>query len=233
MTHRFALLMLVLALAACQPAPDVELNRTVSVNGEGELSVEPEIAVLRLAIQARNAELSAAREEAGEVTNAVLKLTESLKIPREQVQSTQIHVQPEFDWRDGRQTFRGYLVQREVRVELHDLEKLGPLLERAMQAGVNQISEPELKVRDTRAVHREALRLAANDARANAEALAQSLDADLGKVRRIDAHERGDRPVQPMRMQMMESAGDAGAEQSYESGRISVRVRVTAEFELN
>lgn len=232
MTNRFSLFILLFGLAACQPAPNAEIGRTVSVSGEGEISVEPEIAVVRLTVQARNAKLGAAQNEAGKITSAVLELAESLNIAREQVQSTQVHVQPEFDWRDGRQTFRGYLVQREVRVELEDLEKLGPLVERAMQAGVNQVSEPELRVQEPRRLHREALRLAAADAQANARVLAESLGAELGKVRRIDAHEQGDGPVRPMRMQMMESAAGGQGEQTYQAGRITVRVRVSGEFEL-
>src|SRR5690606_38480261 len=124
----------------CQPVQTTEIPRTVTVTGEGEISVAPEIATVHLAIEARDRELNAAQSQAGKVVDAVLELADSLEIPREQVQSTQLHVQPEYNWNDGRQEFRGYLVQREVRVELDDLAKLGPLLERAMSAGVNSVS---------------------------------------------------------------------------------------------
>jgi len=221
-----------LMLSACQPAPVSEPRRLVSVSGEGEISVAPEIATVRLAIDARNRDLAAAQQKAGETVAAVLALVDEIGIPREAVQSTQLHVQPEYDWHEGEQRFRGYLVHREIRVELEDLSKLGPLLERALSAGVNNVGAPELDVKDARKLHREVLRLAAADARANAEALAETLDATLGEARRISAVESGP-PVPMARMEQHFLAADAkSAEDSYESGRIVVRANVQAEFEL-
>lgn len=233
MRYRFPpvlLLPFLLFLGACQPVPEPDV-RSVTVSGEGELSVAPEVATVRLAIQARDKTVERAQSQAGEVVAAVLKLTDSLDIPREQVQSTQLHVLPEYDWRDGSQKFRGYLVQREVRVEIEDLEKLGSLVERAMSAGVNNVMPPELSVKDPRALQREVMKLAAADARASAEALAHTLESQLGKVQRITSRE--DEPPRPMmEMQMMRAANSGGGEQTYETGRITVRAKVQVEFEL-
>lgn len=219
-------------LVACQPGPDAEPH-SVTVSGEGEISVAPEIATVRMAVEARAPDLAAAQQQAAEVVDTVLKLTEELGIKGEDVQTTQLHVQPEFDWNEGRQTLRGYLVQRNVRVELEDLAKLGPLLERAMRAGVNNIGAPELSVKDPRKLHREVLALAAADAKANARALADTLDASLGKVRHVNALEGHDFMQPKMEMRMAAAAVDArSAEDDYTAGRITVRAMVQAEFEL-
>lgn len=224
------LLPVLFTLAACQPAPQAENLRSVTVTGDGELSVAPEIATVRLGIEARDKNLQQAQARAGDVVAAVLELARALDIPENQVQSTQVRVMPEFDWHEGKQEFRGYLVQREVRVELEEMANLGPLVERAMRAGVNTISPPELSVKDSRALRREVLKLAAADARANADALAMTLDAELGKIRRISSLEDGG--VQPkLEMQMMRAADQRG-EDSYSAGRITVRASVQAEFEL-
>lgn len=226
------LLLTGLLLAACQPAPETTGKRAVTVSGEAELTVAPELASVRLSIQARDRDLGAAQEQAARTVTAVLEIADSLEIPRSQLQSSQLRVQPEFDWRDGQQALRGYLVHRDIRIELTALDMLGALVERAMRAGVNDISPPELRVRDPRQVHREVLRLAAEDARANAEILAEALDARLGKVNSINAVEQNEAPVRPMELQVMRSDANAGAEESYEAGRITVRARIRAEFEL-
>lgn len=218
-----------LFLAACEPAQEAP-PRTVVVSGEGEVSVVPEVATVRMAIQARDPELEAARRQAATTVSAVLELAEKLDIDAERVSTTQLVVQPEYDWADGRQEFRGYLVQREIRVELEDLATLGPLLERAMQTGVNTVFPPELGVREPRELHRRALALAAEDAQANAAALAGMLDAKLGRVRGISAVD-ADAPVRLREREFLASA-DAAAEQSYQAGRITVRASVRAEFEL-
>lgn len=233
--HRRLLLPIALCvlpvLAACQPVSVDESRRSIVASGEGELAVPPEVATVNLSIEARHMELAAAQAQAGQVVDAVLELTDALEIPRAQVQSLQIHVQPEFNWNDGKQDFRGYLVQRTVRVRLEQLEKLGPLLERGMGAGVNSVSSPILDVRDPRRLHREVLQRAAADARANAEALAKALDVALGEVLHVQAVENVPVPMQRMEMRAM-SAADAGFEQTYEAGRIIVRTTVQAEFEL-
>lgn len=217
-------------LAACQPIPTVDDSRTVTVSGEGEISVAPEIATVHLAVEARDRDLAAAQSQAGKVVDAVLELADSLEIPRVQVQSTQLRVHPEYNWNEGRQEFRGYLVQRDVRIEIEDLAKLGPLLERAMAAGVNNVSPPQLAVKDPRELHRKVLQRAAADAKANAEALAQTLETTLGEVRRVSAVES--RPPVPMAEMRMMATADSSAEQTYQAGRITVRARVQAEFEL-
>lgn len=223
-----------LLLAACQPVTNDAGDdaRVVTVSGEGEVSVAPEIATVHLGIEARDRELSHAQAKAGEVVGAVLELVESLGIPGSQVQSTQLNVRPEFEWNDGRQAFRGYLVQRDITVELEKLDRLGPLLERAMATGVNSVSPPELGVKNPRELHREALQRAAADAKASALALAETLGATLGAVHAIRAIQ--DAPPMPLgEARMMRMSADSGAaEQTYETGRILVRARVQAEFEL-
>lgn len=224
-------LLAVTLLAGCQPVPSNEDTRTVTVSGEGEIAVAPEIATVRLSIEARDPDLAAAQQQASQVVDAVLVLAAEIGVGKDALQSTQLRVHPEFDWHEGRQTLRGYLVQREIRVELEDVAKLGPLLERAMRAGVNNISAPELDVKDPRKLHREVLQLAAADAEANAEALARTLGAELGGIRRLHAMEGG-MPEPMAEIQMMRAKDAAGAEQSYTAGRITVRARVQAEFDL-
>ncbi len=220
-------------LAGCQPAPEGAADmRLISVSGEGELKVTPEIAIVQLAIQARGRELAMAQDEAGKVVAAVLELTSALGIAPENVQSSQLRVQPEFDWHDGRQSLRGYLVHRDIRVELAELDKLGALMERAMRAGVNQVSAPELRVRDPRQLHRQVLALAAEDAHANAETLAQTLGVSLGRVHRILAADQEDVAFRPMELGLMRAADAVQVEQSYQSGQITVRSRLRAEFAL-
>lgn len=220
-----------LLLAACAPSTPPE-GRALTVTGQGELFVAPEIATVMLSIQARDADLNAAQDRAGEVMEKVLELAGSLDIPRERVQSTQIFVQPEFDWNEGRQQLRGYLVQREVRIELEALDRLGELVERALRAGVNSVSPPELRVKNPREIHRQVLALAAEDARENAEALARSLGARVGEVRFVRAVEQDNGPIRPLEARAMTMKA-ADAEQSYEAGMIKLTARLTAEFDLD
>ena len=113
-------------------------------------------------------------------------------------------MQPDYRWNQVKeqQELIGYIAQRTIEVELRDLDKLGELIEGAVKAGVNQLQPPILDSSKRRDAHREALSLAAADARANAATLAAALGAKLGKVVTINAVEGGPPMPQPMmRMQ--------------------------------
>ena len=62
-----------------------------------------------------------------------------------------------WDEKDRKRVLLGYLVSRQVQVELRDLELLGTLLERAVDAGVNQVNDPVLDSSRRKQLEREAM----------------------------------------------------------------------------
>jgi uncharacterized protein YggE len=202
--------------------------------GSSSLTATPDRARVGLGIQARNPSLEAARDEVARVAENFLKLTRQLNIDAKDVQTTGLSMRPEYRWNPEKdqQTFVGYFVQRSLTVELKDLDQLGALIEGAVDAGVNEVSPPQLDSSRRAELHREALAKAAEDARANAEALAEALGAELGPVRQINAMDTGRPPIpMPMRAQvMMAESADAAA--TYQAGEITFESRVNATFDL-
>jgi uncharacterized protein YggE len=209
-----------------------ELPRQVNVTGRASLSATPDLATVSLGIQARNPSLEAARGRVAKVAGDFLTLCRKLGIAENKIQTTALTMRPEYRWDpNGReQQFTGYFVQRSLTVELTDLELLGKLIEGAVDAGVNEVSPPQLDSSQRRQLLREALATAAEDARANAETLATALGARLGPVRQINADDVGG-PPQPMMMRVqMAEAADAAA--TYQAGDIRFEARVNATFDL-
>lgn len=236
-TRTILLLALALALGACSLERDDadEAPRLVSVNGSGEVSAAPDRATVRLGIDARSKQLPAAQRQADEVVVKVMAVADKLGIAREQVQTTAIQIQPEFQWsNDGRRTLLGYLVQRQVTVEVRDLAKLGDLMEQALATGVNDVGPPALSSSKEKALYRGAIRAAAEDARLNAEALADSLGAGLGELYGASGSADGGSPgPQPMMMAAMDGARmKTEVAQTYEAGQIKFTATVSAQFEI-
>jgi len=152
------------------------------------------------------------------------------------VKATRIQVQPDYSWdeRNRKQVLLGYIVSRDVRVELRDLEQLGPLIERAVSAGVNQVSDPVLDSTQRKQLERQAMTLAVQDARLTAETLAKAAGVGLGGVRTISGS--GAPPVMPMyRAKMMMSdaaAAPPAPEASYQPGEMKFSASVSAEYDL-
>ncbi len=225
---RLSVLLLVVAAMAAQA--DDGMLHTISVSGIGSVEAPPDRAMLTLSIVARHPTVAAAQKEAGEVTAKVLAIAEDLDIPDNRVDTMSATVQPNYRWdRDTQvQELLGYIAQRQMRVELHDLETVGPFIERAIEAGVNQVSPPQLSSSKSREAYRQALERAADDAQQNAERLAASLGVTLGKAVRVTTGAIAGPPV-PLRQLEELTVSDAAAE-SYNPGDLTVTATISVVF---
>ncbi len=216
-----------------QPAPAAPAPRTLSVSGQGDVRGEPDRALVTLGVEARNPKMEAARSDVTKTVEAVLKLTRDLKIDPKYVHATRINIQPEYNWdnKSRERTLLGYLVSRQVEVELRNLDQLGTLLERAVDAGVNQVGDPRLDSSRKRELEREALAKAVEDARMNAEAVARAAGVRLGTARTISAQSvSAPQPVAYRMAAMAQAAPDAQA--TYQSGEMTFNATVQVEFDL-
>jgi uncharacterized protein YggE len=214
-------------------AADDTRPRTVNVSGIGEVAAEPDLAHVTLGVEARKPTLAEARTEVSATIDRVLKLTQDLRIDPKQVNATRVQVQPEYNWnpKDRKRVLLGYVVRRQVQVELRDLEQLGPLLERAVDAGVNQVGDPALDSSRRKDLEREAMSLAVQDARLNAEALAKAAGVRLGPVRSLNGSASG--PPMPMfRSQVAMADAAAPPEANYQPGEMKFNASVNAEYDL-
>lgn len=229
-----AILLLTLAILAPTVAAETPLPRLITVTGQGEVLTTPDRADVSLSIESRSPELSEARDDVATRVNSFLREIDSLKIDRKRISNSGLVVRPEFRWdkETESQVLTGYFVSRQMSVDLRDLEKLGPLLERSVSAGVNQVSPPQLGSSREAELRREAMRRAAEDARLNAAAIAEKLSARLGAPHSVNVNQGGYMPPMPMRGKFMAMAEAAPAEQSYETGQISFNVELSVSFDL-
>ncbi len=235
MKHVLLPLAAILSFSHVALAAEAERPRTIAVSGQGEIQAEPDLAHVTLGIESRKPTLDAARAEVSRSVDAVLKLTRDLKIDQKLVRATRINVQPEYNWDSNtrERNLIGYFVSRQVEVELRDLEKLGQLLERATDLGVNQLGDPRLDSSKRRDLERQALVKAVEDARANAEVVAKAAGGQLGAARTIAANSAYvPVPMQYSRAKVMMAAEASDAAQSYQSGQMSFTGNVQIEYDL-
>jgi hypothetical protein len=225
-----------LLIAAGASAAEGERSRTVTVSGQGEIQAEPDRASISLGVESRKPKLEEARAEVAKTVDAALKLTRDLKIDSKHVRTTRINVQPEYNWDNGarERTLIGYYVSRHVEIDLRDLDKLGQLLERAVDLGVNQVGDPQLDSSKRRELEREALAKAVQDAQLNAEAVAKAAGARLGPARTIAASSGFAPPPMPMMRAkgMVAMAAESDSAQSYQSGQMGFTGTVQVEYDL-
>jgi uncharacterized protein len=231
-----ALALSALIFAGAAAAHDEAKPRVLTVSGEGEVNVAPDRADIGLAVEASEKTLADAEGQVSDGIGRLLKLCETLGIPRSAVRSAQLTVQPQYEYGgvvSNRPQIVGYLVSRQLDVDLKDLSKLGRLLQGAVEGGANRITGPSFGSSKKDEHQRAALALAAEDARANAQTLAKTLGVKLGRLHSLAASESGSNPTPVFYAATRMKAGGAPApEQTYEPGEIRFTASVMADFDL-
>ena len=226
-------LLATLSVPATSAMADEVRPRTAFVSGQGEVAAQPDMARVTLGVEARRPTLAEARSAVTASVDRVLALTRDLNIDPKYVNATRLQVQPEYNWneKDRKRMLLGYVVSRQVEVELRDLDQLGALLERAVSAGANQVGDAALDSTRRKELERQAMALAVQDARLNAEALARAAGVQLGAVRTLNAS--GSAPPMPM-YRMSAAMADAAAppEATYQAADMKFTANVSAEYDL-
>ena len=123
----------------------------------------------------------------------------------------------------------GYRVTNQVRITLHDIDKLGAILDKVVTLGSNQIDSIEFGVEEPEALKDEARKLALKNVTDNAKLYAEAAGVGLGRILSITEEESSYQPrYAPMATRM-----DSAKEVPIEAGTASVEVRVRVSWEIN
>lgn len=150
--------------------------RVITVNGNGEITARPDLAELQIEVVTESADVSVAQTENATLTNRVIQALLQLRIAREDIQTAFFNVNPQYDYIEGKQTFRGYEVRNAISVKVRDIHKVGLVIDTAIKNGANRISSLQFKIEDEAAYYGKALALAIRNANGKAIAIATTLD---------------------------------------------------------
>ena len=131
----------------------------------------------------------------------------------------------------GQPIISGYTATNVVEVTANDLTVVGKVIDAATQSGANNIQRLQFTLKNEQPLRAQALKDAADQARANAEAMAAGLGVRIARV--LSVEEESPATVRPLERQMaMTAMATAAPPTPVESGTIEVHVRVTLRLEL-
>ena len=166
-------------------------QRTVSVLGTGTVTTVPDTAGFTFGVVTRAA---TAKEALAATSTAADKVVAALKaagVAAKDIQTQQVSLNPRTN-QDGTAII-GYEAQTSVSATVRNLDGAGALVDKAVAAGADQVSGPSLTASGRQALERQALAAAFDDAKAKAQALAQSAGASLGQA--LEVSEGGAGPI--------------------------------------
>ncbi|HSM77258.1 MAG TPA: SIMPL domain-containing protein [Bryobacteraceae bacterium] len=197
----------------------------VRASGEATVTVKPDRAEIDIGVvtEARSAQEAAASNARG--TAAVLEKIKGLVAAAGSVRTVNYSLSPKYTYpQNAAPVIEGYTATNTVQVTADDLDLVGKLIDASTGAGSNSINGIRFTLKNDQAVRAEALRQAAQAAKANAEAIAQSLGLQVTGI--VSAESEGASGVVPLRQPMMMMA-KAAAPTPVEAGTIEIHASVT------
>ncbi len=205
-------------------------ERWISVTAEGEATVAPDLAVVSLSVTGTGRQLEPTRQDVLARSSSVLSAVRALGIADPDLQAPDVAIHPEYNYTKG-QKLVGYRATRSVTVRVRDLEKLGPVLDRVVKAGANEVHGAEMRASDPSAAEHAALRAAVGTAQQKAAVIAEAAGVSLGSLRRLEEEPQSGGPSPVFRQMEMASASDAAMEVA--PGELAVTRRIRAWFEVS
>lgn len=157
----------------------------LTVIGVGTLRARPDQAVVTLGVETEGETLATALNENNRRASVVLATLKEQGIAEADIQtaSFQIQIEEPRDPQTGRRA--GPPVYRVIHVYtviFRDLDRVGEGVDAAVAAGANRVDAITFRIGNPDRLAAEARRLAAEDAKARAQTLANALGAQLGRI---------------------------------------------------
>ena len=213
------------ALAQTPPPIVSPLQPSIVTRGHAVVTARPDRAYVTIAAESRSRNSAEAQKQNAAAMTAVLQKIEQAGVPKDAARTVGYELQPEFDYANGRQTFRDYVARNTVEVRLDDIDRVGIVIDAAAAGGATTITGIRFDVRNRAALERDALRQAVADARARAEAAAAGGGATIDRIVRIEEDGQFE-PPRPM-MRMAAQAVERAVVTPVEPATIEIQARVT------
>ena len=163
---------------------ETEAKREIIVQGRGEVQGKPDVARMTLGVEtSAQPTAKVALDILSRRFDAVVAAVKALGIQDNDVTTTNLSIQPQYDYTNGRQILRGFEASEQIEVKIRDLGKIGEVLARTTIEGVNQAGGIAFEIDDPEKLQEEAEEKAIKDARENGERLADTLGVRLGRVK--------------------------------------------------
>ncbi|MDZ7701610.1 MAG: SIMPL domain-containing protein [Halobacteriales archaeon] len=200
---------------------------SVSVSASGSVSMEPDLAVVRVAAEARADTADAAREQVAADVAAVREALAELGLEGDAVTTASFTLQPEYDYSGESRELVGYRAVHALTVEA-GVDGAGAVIDAAVAAGAVRVQGVQFTLTDEsrQSAREQALAAAMGNAAADAGAIADAGGLSIDGVRSVST---GAPVVSPFagRVAMAE---DAAGSTTIESGPVTVSAHVSVVY---
>jgi uncharacterized protein len=179
----------------------IENKKLIKVNGEGMVTVAPNQASATIGVITEGKDLTLVQKENTETISRTITILNSFNIPPKNIQTFDYQVNTEYDYVDGKQIFRGYRVTNLLKVIIDDVNQLGAIINRVIEAGANYVSNVQFSVSNPNPYYLQALKIALRNAHEKAEVIVEVLNVNWNPTPiRVEELRKVNGPIEPQTM---------------------------------
>ena len=224
----FFIALLPLAEAAAMEGP------VLSVEGTGRAKLAPDQASLSLGVITTGASAQEVQGENARKMQAVTQAMRALGIEERFIKTTNISLQPQYDYKDGARKLKGYTASNSVLLEVKELAKVGRVIDSALRAGANRVDSLEFGLQAPERLEQNALKSAVANARSKAEIMASALGKSIVGLKLVSENNSGySSRNYAVSMLAAKTAGDEAVSTPIEPGELELSANVHIEFVLS
>ncbi|KPJ71326.1 hypothetical protein AMJ50_02425 [Parcubacteria bacterium DG_74_3] len=166
----------------------IEPQKTLTVSATGEVYKKPDLALVTFSVITEEKTVKEALSENTENMNGVIEFIKSQGIEEKDIKTTSFNIYPRYEWYEttgippypqGERVLVGYEVHQSLEVKIRDLEKIGDIIQGAIDAGANQIGDLRLTIEKEDEFKKEARIQAIQKAKEQAIELSSQLGVKL------------------------------------------------------
>jgi uncharacterized protein len=214
----------------------------VTVSGQAEVRVPPDEVVFSLDVEFVDTDMLTAKKKTDDSVRDVLSIARKNNVKAEDVQTSQISVQPKYNTDDldyeqrrtVKRLFVGYQVSKTVAVRLRDISRFDEVLSDVLKAGVTKVSNVEFRDSQIRRHKDQARAMAMKAAQEKANLMAREIGQSIGPAYSITegggANYSSSNVTQNATTAI--SGGLSESDSAIAPGSISVTAQVTVRFRL-
>ena len=164
---------------------NINPSNTISTSGQATIDAVPDLVGVYFNIETKASTSEKATQDNAEIVEALKVELFKQDFSNDDIETISFNVYPNYNWNNGQQTTNGYIATHQIRVKvpITESEKVGEIIDAAVSAGAGiSYINYELTTESQNRYKVEAIKLASEDARVKAEAMAAGLNKKLGSL---------------------------------------------------
>jgi uncharacterized protein YggE len=167
--------------------PPAARERTIAVTGEGSVDATPDRATVALSVIVQRPTAQEAQQQSAATMAQVVRQIVAAGIPQTAIRTATVSLYPQHrPDSGGTGPITGYQSVNRVVVTVDDISRVGQVIDAGVGAGANGVDSVTWTLRDATAYRTQALRIAVQNARATANAIASAAGISGLRLLRIE-----------------------------------------------